>query len=206
MSVGISRLRAVSASVVVARSYGAHLSVLAAVSSELVQSSSGQLVNSVAHLPGQLPPSVLVLPPIPEEPHLLQLGTVASHGSHAEGARRDETSASTRRQQDAMLLLQAQVSSVAYWELLLVFVLFRSLFPLSVSGRCCHGGSSMHASADLLLFVRQSRQYSPHPVLHILLPISFWHSYVSLAFRFIYVLLSKVVLGKIMIPSYTFCK
>ena len=194
MSVGISRLRAVSASVVVARSYGAHLSVLAAVSSELVQSSSGQLVNSVAHLPGQLPPSVLVLPPIPEEPHLLQLGTVASHGSHAEGTRSEETlAASTRRQQDAMLLLQAQVSSVTYWELLLVFVLFRSLFPLSVSGRCCHVGSSMHASADLLLFVRQSRQYSPHPVLHILLPISFWYSYVSLAFRFIYVLLSKVV-------------
>ena len=47
-----------------------------------------------------------------------------------------------------------------------------SLFRLSVSGRCCLDGSSIHQ--PIFCCSSHSPDTCPHPVLHILLPISIW--------------------------------
>lgn len=100
------------------RSDGVHLSVRTAVSPD--QSSSAGVVNSVAQLPDQnrLSP-LLLLPPIQED-QLQQLetascvvsqGSISTSSSLLEGTSR-QTSPAARCSQDAMLLLQAQVSAI----------------------------------------------------------------------------------------------
>jgi len=120
------RLGAVSTPpVVVTRSHGVHLSVITAASSDRVQcSSAGLVLNSVAYQPdnNRLSP-LLLLPTIQEEHQQLQhlepascavsQGSVSNSSSLLEGPSR-EASPAARCPQDAMLLLQAQVSDVTH--------------------------------------------------------------------------------------------
>ena len=121
---GGCRLDAVSTPPVgVTSSHAVHLSVVTAASSDRVQcSSAGLVLNSVVHQPdnNRLSP-LLLLPTIQEEHHQLQQlepascavsqGSVSNSSSLLEGPSR-EASPAARCPQDAMLLLQAQVSDV----------------------------------------------------------------------------------------------
>ena len=60
------------------------------------------------------------------------------------------------------------------------------LFRLSISGRCCLDGSSIHQ--PICSCSSHSPDTCPHPVLHILLPRSLWSSSVSLVFHFFFFL------------------
>ena len=78
----------------------------------------------------------------------------------------DDNGRSGERQQG---VLNARVAS--YENLIFKIEVTVSLFRLSISGRCCLAGSSVHQP----IFCRSSHSTHtcPHPVLHILLPRSF---------------------------------
>ena len=142
------RLDAVSTPpVVVTRSHGVHLSVATAASSDRVQcSTAGLVLNTVAHQPDNncLSSPLLLLPTIQEEHQQLQQlesascavsqGSVSNSSSLLEGPSR-EASPAARCPQDAMLLLQAQVSDVTKGQhvgswCLFLFIVIHSLNPL----------------------------------------------------------------------------
>ena len=62
------------------------------------------------------------------------------------------------------------------------FPVHRATFGLSVFGRCCFGGSSIHQ--PIFWCLSHYPDPCPHRVLHILLPRSLWPSYLSLVFDF----------------------